>query len=123
MENAQFTKETTNIGAAYLGDEITICDLNHSNILPTDVPIINEVLRARSSSDRLALIVKNPTFVGNCSQTFFKGLLKTLNQKANIQVRGCLNFKALTNNTEKCYNVKKKLKIYYLTVDCVFSGF
>ena len=53
-------------------------------ILPSDVPIIMHILRARHSN--MILRVVYPRFLGNCFKNFFQQLSKLLKEKKNIQV-------------------------------------
>ena len=78
MGNEGCTKQA----AASLRDNLHIekCD----QILPSDVPSVNYVLR--SCDDSLMVKMHNPTFVGNCAQYFFKEFNSTLKQNPNIQV-------------------------------------
>ena len=73
-------KELTKQAAAYLKDEVSI----DTNQIPSDIPSLNHVLRARET--HLALIVLEPYIVGNYLNYFFKELHKTLNLRPNIQV-------------------------------------
>ena len=76
MRDDQFTIQA----AAYLRDEIRI----RGQIIPSDIPIVNYLLRHRKSSTLLRLI--DPCFVGNCFQYFFKELEITLDRNPSIQV-------------------------------------
>jgi len=73
-------EELTKQAASCLKDEISI----DTNQIPSDIPSVNHVLRARET--HLALIVLEPYIVGNYLQYFIKELHKTLTLKPNIQV-------------------------------------
>ena len=53
-------------------------------ILPSDIPVIMHILRARQS--KMILKVVYPRFLGNCFKYFFQELHKLLKEKKNIQV-------------------------------------
>ena len=55
-------------------------------ILPSDIPVIIHMLRARSA--KMVLEVIYPQFLGNCFIYFFRELHKMLKEKKNIQVNG-----------------------------------
>ena len=76
MGNDNFTKQA----AGWLRDEIEI----NGEILPGDIPSVNHILRRRDTD--LALKMYKPTFVGGCSNYFFKELHKTLDKNPNIHV-------------------------------------
>ena len=78
MGDDAFTKQA----AACL--RFTIKTDRDSNILPSDVPTINHVLRSRD--DTLTLEVCKPKFIGNSAQYFFKELYATLDLMPNIDV-------------------------------------
>ena len=77
MRDEDFTKQV----ATCLRNEIIIYE---SQILPTEIPSFNYVLRARQAE----LIVKlvYPSFIGECAEYFIKELDTTLMQNSNIQV-------------------------------------
>ena len=76
MGNINFSK----LAAGWLRDEIEI----NGEILPGDIPSVNHILRCRGNV--LVLKVKNPKFVGGCSNYFCKELHETLGKNTNIQV-------------------------------------
>ena len=63
----------TSRAASYLLSEI---DIENEQILPSDIPIINHALRARTTA--LALKLRHLRFVGNCSKYFIEQLQETL---------------------------------------------
>ena len=63
-------------------------------ILPSDIPIIMHVLRARNA--KMVLEVVYPRFLGNCFKHFFQELHKMLKEKKNIQVNHQIYFVSLT---------------------------
>ena len=77
MRDNDFTKQV----ASCLRNEIIISQMQ---ILPTEIPCMNHVLRARKSE----LIVKliEPSFSGDCAEYFIDELDITLKQNSNIQV-------------------------------------
>ena len=77
VRDDNFTKRA----ARYLLSEI---DIENEQILPSDIPVINHVLRARTA--KLALKLRHLRFVGNCSRYFFEKLQETLTVNHNIQV-------------------------------------
>ena len=77
MGDNDFTKQA----ADCLRNEIMF---EKTQIICSDIPNIAHLLQARGS--KLAIIVDDPTFVGNCTQYFFKELHGTMNQNVNIQV-------------------------------------
>ena len=67
--------------AACLRDEF---DISHIGFLPSDIPSIIYILRARET--KLTLVVNKPSFIGNCSHYFFKELHTTTSVNPMIQV-------------------------------------
>ena len=53
-------------------------------IIPSDIPCINYILRARRSA--LNLKIQPSGFIGKCSKYFYEELHKTLDQNPNIKV-------------------------------------
>ena len=78
MKDIDFTKRA----AVCLRNKICIAT---EQILPSDIPVINYIFRARAA--KLILKVRNLQFVGNCSAYFFKELHETLNLNLKIQVQ------------------------------------
>ena len=74
------TDEFSQHAAACLRQKFCI----ENQILPSDIPIIMHILRARQSY--MSLSVVYPRFLGNCSQYFFQELSKILKEKNNLQV-------------------------------------
>ena len=66
--------------AGWLRNKIEI----NGEILPGDIPSVNHILRCCDTG--LALKVDDPTFVGGCSNYFFKELHETLDKNPNILV-------------------------------------
>ena len=58
-------------------------DIENEQILPSDIPVINYALRARTTT--LALKLRHLRFVGNCSRFFIEELQKTIKKNPNIQ--------------------------------------
>ena len=84
-------------------DEVAGCLMNkisivNEQILPSDIPVINYIFRARTA--KLSLNLSNPRFVGNCSQYFFTELHKTLNRNQKTQIKK-LSFKGVRIQEEK----------------------
>ena len=77
MGNEDLAKQA----AACLRDEF---DISHIGFLPSDIPNIIYILRARDT--KLTLIVNKPSFIGNCSHYFFKELYSTTRVNSMIQV-------------------------------------
>ena len=77
MRDEDFTKRV----ATCLRKEMIIYK---SQFLPTDIPCLNYVLRARQSELIVKLIL--PTFVGDCGKYFIEELFVTTKQNFNIQV-------------------------------------
>ena len=71
----------TSRAAKYLLNEV---DIENEQILPSDIPVLNNVLRARTTT--LALKLHHLRFAGNCSRYFIEKLLETLTVNHNIQV-------------------------------------
>ena len=80
MQDTEFTKRV----ATCLRNEIVFSKLQ---ILPTEIPCFNYVLRERQTK----LIVKlfQPSFVGNCEEYFMNELNITLQRNSYIQVGVC----------------------------------
>ena len=76
MGDTNFSKQA----AACLRNKFCI----ESQILPSDIPVIMHILRARHSYMTLSLTY--PRFLGNCSQHFFQELHNTLKLNNNIKV-------------------------------------
>ena len=76
-------KEFTKQASASLRNEITTFK---TEILPSDIPNIHHILRARDTKLLLAVQAPTGTFIGDYSHYFLKELHTTLKENANIQV-------------------------------------
>ena len=76
MKDESFTQHASR----YLRDKIEI----GSQVLPSDIPSFNHVLQSRES--KLALEIKNPSFIGKSFQYFIDILYTTLSLNKNVQV-------------------------------------
>ena len=76
MGDYNFTKQA----AGWLKHEIEV----DGEIFPGDIPSVNHILQCRDTG--LVLTVRNPNFVGGCSNYFFKELNETLDRNPNVQV-------------------------------------